>query len=166
MSDKKRKIFLVLCLVGGIIFQSCNIDNCSKNFSFKLDYHLFDHVYVEGQTYSDLVNNSLEGDSVAIIRLSLLRDFDGWAFQEHGMVILDIIERISEKKYCQIINDLSVEEKKSIYDNVCAGLEGKGIFAQRSCNEVIRLKYPQLYDCLDLENRSSNWEICKQKQCR
>ena len=38
---------------------SCHSDNCSKNLSFELDYHLFEDIKINGKTYCELVNGGL-----------------------------------------------------------------------------------------------------------
>ena len=50
-----RKYFLILIVS---FLYSCHSDNCSKNLSFELDYHLFEDIKINGKTYCELVNGA------------------------------------------------------------------------------------------------------------
>ncbi len=162
MSDNSHVKCFILCLIFGILLLSCNIDKCSKNLSFELDYHLFDHIYIEDKTYSELVNDALEGDSISIIELSTLKGLDGWAVYQNGMVILEIIEKISEVRYSKIINNLNFEEKQNIYSYIIAGIDAKEVNGHPS--EYLRQKYPKLYNCLKGENESGDAVVVMQAE--
>ncbi|CAN5420768.1 hypothetical protein BH20BAC1_BH20BAC1_01240 [soil metagenome] len=113
-------------LIGFILtvfMTSCNRDNCSKNVGFKVDYHLFSKINIDGDTYCNLVNKALKGDVDPIRQLSKIKVYDGASYQ-HGAILIEVIDKISEQEYLNIIQILNNKEKKHIYYSVlAAGLE-------------------------------------------
>lgn len=107
-------ILLFLC--------SCNTDNCSKKLGFELDYHLFDRINIGGKSYCDLVNGAMSGSNEYILDLSKV-DIGDFASYQHGAVLIEIIDKISESEYLKLINQLNDKEKKNIYYKIWAGLE-------------------------------------------
>lgn len=117
----KYPFVFVLAIV--VSLPSCNNDNCSKNVGFNLSYHLFKDVRINGKTYCKLVNQSLEGDLTAVRELSSVKVLDGASY-EHGAVLIEVIDKISEKNYLEAIKNFSEKEKKYIYYSILsAGLE-------------------------------------------
>lgn len=118
-----RKILFLFSFTLFTILCSCNKDNCSTKLGFTLSYNLFDEVDVNGDTYCDLVSKSLNSNETAIIELCKLKFNDGASY-EHGAVIIEVINKISEKKFITIFNRLDDKEKKYLYNSIlCAGLE-------------------------------------------
>lgn len=105
-----------------LILNSCNIDNCSQQLGFKLDYHLFNEVNINGMSYCALVNKSLEGDKECILILSKL-DVTDFASYQHGAVLIEVIDKITELEYLKLIEPLSKKQKYAIYYKLWAGLE-------------------------------------------
>lgn len=118
-----RRISLFLALISIVICNSCNEDNCSVNVGFKLSYHLFENININGSTYCDLVNESFTGKLNSILALSRLK-IEGGASYEHGAVLIEIIDKIGEKKYLKIFCQLNQEERKYLYYSIIfAGLD-------------------------------------------
>lgn len=101
---------------------SCNVDNCSSKLKFKLDYYAFQDISVDGNSYCDLVNKSLSGDATSILHLSKIVLYDGASY-EHGAVLIEIIDTISELKYCEIISVLTNDELRILLSTIKAGLD-------------------------------------------
>ncbi|HZH88779.1 MAG TPA: hypothetical protein VFD78_06325 [Chitinophagaceae bacterium] len=114
-----KKYFFILIV---FISYSCNIDNCSKNLSFKLDYHLFEKIKINNRTYCELVNGALEGNEILILDLSKV-SIDDFGSYQHGAVLIDIIDKITIGEYLKIISSLTKKEKKQLYYTIWAGLE-------------------------------------------
>ena len=114
-----RKYFLILIVS---FLYSCHSDNCSKNLSFELDYHLFEDININGKTYCELVNRALKGDKDSILNLSKISVGDFGSYQ-HGAVLIEIIDIVTIDKYLIIVSSLSEKEKKQLYYTIWAGLE-------------------------------------------
>ena len=136
---KKIIVFLVFTVFG---FYSCNIDTCSEKLPFKLDYHLFSHIEVNGDTYCEMVNKAFNNDDEIILVLSKMELYDFAAYQ-HGAVLIEIIDCYSEQKYCDLISRLSELEKKHIYYTVRGGLEftPNNKFQNKDIQDVFPLLY-------------------------
>ena len=116
-----RRIFVILFIA--LFLHSCNTDNCSDNLGFKLDYHLFDNINMNGKSYCDLVNGALKADKQSVLELSKVEVGD-FASYQHGAVLIEVINKLTESEYLKIINQLNDKEKKAIYYSyVWAGLE-------------------------------------------
>jgi hypothetical protein len=116
-----RRIFIISII--SLFFYSCNTDNCSDKLGFKLDYHLFDDIKMNGKSYCDLVNGALNGDKECVLELSKINVGD-FASYQHGAVIIEVINKLTESEYLKIINRLDDKEKRAIYYSyVWAGLE-------------------------------------------
>lgn len=112
---------LVISVIA-LLLHSCNTDNCSDKVGFKLDYHLFDQIKVNGKSYCDLVNGAMKGDEKSITALSKVNVGDGASYQ-HGAVLIEVIDKLSEKEYLKIISQLNEKERRAIYYSyVWAGL--------------------------------------------
>lgn len=116
-----NKIFFYFLVI--LFMYSCNVDNCSKNLGFKLDYHLFEYIKVDGDTYCELINKSLKKDSKAILKLSKITLNDGVSSYQHGAVLLEVIDKLGELRYCEIIDKMSEKEKRKVYYAILAGLD-------------------------------------------
>ena len=106
------RIFVLSAIA--LLLHSFNIDNCSEKLGFKLDYHLFDHIKVNGKSYCDIVNSALKGDKEFIVILSKVNVGD-FASYQHGAVLIEVINIISESEFLKLINQLDDKEKKAIY---------------------------------------------------
>ncbi len=116
-----KRIFTISAIA--LFLYSCNIDNCSDKLGFKLDYHLFDEINMNGKTYCVLVNEALKGDKESILELSKINVSD-FATYQHGAVLIEVINKMTESEYLKIINQLDDKERKAIYYSyVWAGLE-------------------------------------------
>lgn len=116
-----RRIFVISAIA--LLLYSCNTDNCSEKLGFKLDYHLFDDINVNGKSYCDLVNEAMKGDKECVLELSEVSVGD-FASYQHGAVLIEIIDKISESEYLNIINQLDNKERRAIYYSyIWAGLE-------------------------------------------
>ena len=143
-----KKIFFFFVTLISLF--SCNTDNCSKNLGFNLDYHLFDDIKVNGNTYCQLVNKALRGNKQAIIDLSKIEVGDGASYQ-HGAVLIEVIDKISEKEYLNTISSLSNKEKKTIYYSfIEAGLEYTSNEKYRKKN--IEIAFPKLSKVIKCES--------------
>jgi hypothetical protein len=118
-----RRIAFLISFILYTIFYSCNKDNCSTKLGFTLSYNLFDDIDVNGDTYCDLVSKSLNDNEKSITELCKLKFNDGASY-EHGAAIIEVINKISEKKFTAIFRKLDNEEKKYLYNSILfAGLE-------------------------------------------
>lgn len=93
-----------------IIIPSCNRDTCSKRLGFELDYYFFQGIYANGCTYCKLVNRSLKGDSSTTISLSNLQINEGDSSFQHGAVLIEVIDRVTEERHWDMIKN--VKDKK------------------------------------------------------
>lgn len=98
----KQRVRLLTLLVGLFFVGACNLDTCSKRLGFSLDYYMFEKVRVGRSTYCELVNQSLDGNETAITNLSKVDVYDGASYQ-HGAVLIEVIDKISERKYLDLI---------------------------------------------------------------
>ena len=118
-----KKETLLLSFILTIILFSCNKDNCSSKLGFTLSYNLFDKINVNGDSYCSLVNKSLNLDEESILSMCKLK-FNSGASYEHGAVIIEIIDKVSEEKFISIYRKLSITERKYLYNSIIfAGLE-------------------------------------------
>ncbi len=116
-----RRIFVVLATV--LFLHSCNTNNCSDKLGFELDYHLFDEININGKSYCDLVNEALKNDKESILELSTINVSD-FASYQHGAVLIEVINKVTESEYLKIIKKLDDKERKAIYYSyIWAGLE-------------------------------------------
>jgi hypothetical protein len=115
---------VVKILLISLLLCSCNRDNCSSRLGFDLDYHLFAKVSIEGISYCDLVNKSLDGSEEAIIKLSKVQVYDGASYQ-HGAVLIEVIDRVSEQRYLSLIkqNMGEIGLQKIYYAALIGGLD-------------------------------------------
>jgi hypothetical protein len=141
-----NRIYIIIIT---IIFVSCNIDNCSKKLKYtKLNYYLFSNININGDTYCDLVNKSLLGNKKSIVNLSKIAVYDG-AVYEHGAVLLEVIDKISETEYVNIIihEQLTKNERRYLLNNLSAGLDytkNEKWYQFSSINDL----YPSIYKIL------------------
>lgn len=116
-----RRIFIISAIA--LFLYSCNTDNCSEQLGFKLDYHLFDEINMNGKSYCDLVNGALKGDKESVLELSKVSVGD-FASYQHGAVLIEVINKLTESEYLKIISNLDPKEKKAVYYSyVWAGLD-------------------------------------------
>lgn len=138
----KNSAFILMFFV----LYSCNSDNCSKNVGFKLDYHRFKDVRVNGKTYCELVNKSLKGDKKSILNLSKISIGDFGSYQ-HGAVLIEVIDKVTIVEYLKIVSSLNEKEKKKLYYTIWAGLEFTPNPKYESKN--IQKLFPELTELLD-----------------
>ena len=115
-----KKIFVLL--IGSLLLFSCCRHSCSAELGFRIDYYLFEDIKIDGKSYCNLINKALKGDKKSIIGLSKVKVFD-FASYQHGAVLIEVIDDITESEYLKLTRSLSVEEKHLIYYYVMAGLE-------------------------------------------
>lgn len=102
---------------------ACNYDNCSSRLGFNLDYHLFTDVKIAGTYYCGLVNGALDGDKEAIINLSKVAVYD-FASYQHGAVLIEVIDRITERRYVEIIKPVLTEKEiRKVASYLMGGLD-------------------------------------------
>jgi hypothetical protein len=128
---------------------SCNCDNCSKNLGFKVDYHLFENINIDGKSYCDLVNGAMNKDKRCILELSKLHPSD-FASYQHGAVLIEVINVTTESEYLKIIDHLDSKSKIAIYYTLWAGCEftKNPKFAKKSVEEVFAEVAQQCRDSL------------------
>ncbi|MBK8968383.1 MAG: hypothetical protein IPM36_17305 [Lewinellaceae bacterium] len=115
-----RIIFVISALA--LFLYSCNTDNCSDKLGFKIDYHLFDDIKIDGKSYCDLVNGAIKADKGCVLALSKVNVGD-FASYQHGAVLIEVIDKLTEPEYLKIISKLDDKERKAIYYSyVWAGL--------------------------------------------
>lgn len=115
----KITVVLVALMIGIV---SCNNINCSKEIGVQLDHHLFAHINIDDNSYCDIAINAMKGDQQAIASLSKIDVHDGASYQ-HGAVLIEVIDKISEEKYLQVVNSFDKKEKMLIFYSVWAGLD-------------------------------------------
>lgn len=115
---KRRFLMLIITM----LLCSCNTDNCSEKLGFKLDYHLFDDIKINGKSYCDLVNEAMSGNKESVLELSKINIGD-FASYQHGAVLIEVIDKLSEPEYLKIIESLDDKERKAVYYKIWAGLE-------------------------------------------
>lgn len=104
----------ILVLIACLNFVAC-VENCTAKLKVPLDTHLFNHIQIEGYTYCELVNRSLNGEERAIILLSKVDIGDAAGYQ-HGAVLIEIIDLIGEEKYIDYYKNLSIYNRRLIYN--------------------------------------------------
>ena len=121
--DTSRKRRIVILLIASLFLCSCNLDTCSKRLGFTLSYYAFSSVKIDGSTYCELVNQSLDGNEKAIINLSKVNVHDGAGY-EHGAVLIEVIDRISEEKYVGLLKDsFKTQDIGKVFAYLRAGLD-------------------------------------------
>ncbi|WP_394748246.1 hypothetical protein [Spongiimicrobium salis] len=145
-----NKMEFWISIIVFITLSSCNIDNCSDKLPLDLDYHLFQSIKVEDQSYCDLVNAAFLQNQKAIRNLSILEISD-FASYQHGVVLITLLDEISEEKYFPIYKSLNVEQKKYLISNLEAGME---LLSNKIKYEDIQSKYPLI---LEEYNRVADW---------
>jgi len=148
MMSKKMKI--VIAITGVIITilttfavfycwnnYCCNVEGIEPSYLLLTLSNMDDYDY----DYCASLNKALEGDLLALKRLTLFRFSDG-ATYDHGIVLLEVIDRIGEKKYLEAVKDFSKKEKKTIDRYLNAGLN----FSQnpKFQSQRIDLIFPQV----------------------
>lgn len=131
-------MLLTVAIIG------CNNDNCSEKIGIKLDYHLFTNVKIGNMTYCDMVSKSLDGDSIAICNLLSVRDLDGVACYQHGVVLIKIIDKLTEEVFIHDIEGMEIDKIRfALNSNLPSGFEfiGKGRFQ----NSNIMDSFPLLF---------------------
>ncbi len=124
---RKNSNIILKQLIQSVLFclliTSCNYNSCSESIGIKLDYHLFTKVKINGYNYCELVNKALKGDEKALLYLTRVRVADGATYQ-HGAVMIELIEHVSEEKFMNIIQEISFEDQSVLYYSYLrAGLE-------------------------------------------
>ena len=138
----KRSLIIIIC---SILFVSCLLDG-SRNFNgiktalkwlvvschldgsrnidgIDIDYMLiYDAEKEQNTDYCELVRKSLKKDLSSIKQLALL-DYDGGYFYEHGMILLDIVDRIGENVFIESLKDISLKQKEKVLECMYAGIE-------------------------------------------
>ena len=132
------KFFIV-----ALILVSCNRDDCSDKLDFKLDYHLFESIKVDGNDYCDLVLLSLENDKNSVINISKV-DLSDFASYQHGAVLINVIEKYGEDRYIKdVFNDLSNEKRNLVIASLKAGVEFYKSSKKRNLNDF-NTSFPKL----------------------
>lgn len=131
----------VVCVIIMLSAFSCRTNNCSDVLGFQLDTHLFDSIDVDGKSYCDLINEAMNGERKSVIELSLINIYD-FASYQHGAVLIEVINKLSEVEYLRIINQLEREKIKTIYYYVKAGLDFTP--NQKYKNKSIETLFPEM----------------------
>lgn len=115
---------IVTLLIVSLFLCSCNLDTCSKRLGFPLSYHLFNKIRIDGSTYCELVNQSLDGNEKAIISLSKVKVYDGAGY-EHGAVLIEVIDKMSEQKYIDLLKgDFTTHDISKLFNTyIRAGMD-------------------------------------------
>ncbi len=146
----RRVIFITLFGLS-IIGYGCN-GCCDKNID---GIHIEDIIIYEADTkygvdYGDLVEKSLQKDLSSIKKLSLLEYNDGYSY-EHGLILIEIVDRIGEDIFIKSIEDISAKQKKRVLSYIIAGVDlrnsEKMDFKKRAENYAEDY-YPKIYNCL------------------
>ncbi|WP_132065995.1 hypothetical protein [Aquimarina spinulae] len=114
---------------------SCN--NCNEIQGIEIPELLNRQI---DDSYCDTLDKAIKLDKEAIIKISTYKISDAGGY-EHGYVLIRLIEKIGEQEYLRAIENLSLEEKKSIESYLWAGL-GYGvnkIYKTKKLNEVLPL---------------------------
>lgn len=127
---KNLKIILFVIL---FVFISCK-NNCEIN-----GIEISELLKIStNKPYCELVEKAINKDEQSLKEISELRILDGAGY-EHGYVLIQIIEKIGEKKYVEIIKDFSTKEKETIYSYLRVGLEygGNKLYKNRSVEDIL-----------------------------
>lgn len=96
--------------------------------------------------YCELLERAIEGDDVAIKKLSLL-NFENAVGYDHGGVIVNLIIRIGEDRYLDAIKPLNDDQKKDIGWYLEVGIEyGDNSFVER---KELKDVFPKIYRYLN-----------------
>ncbi len=135
--------FIFLVFVLSYLF-SCS-ERCPSVRDFNVGEILLISAESKSYSYCDLLENSVEKDHDAILKISLL-EFDGSVGYDHGYVLVKLIDTIGENEYIKATQNISNKEKGLIKDYLDAGLEYGNIkkFQKQSLEKV----FPCVYNFL------------------
>ena len=116
---------------------------------FKIDEHLFAEIKINGCSYFKIAEKSLcEQDTDYIHLLSQFKDGDGIMVYQHGAILIEIIDNISEEEYLKIIRNLPIEQQERIVDiYLSAGLDYT--VNAKYQNKDIENAFPLLYSAIN-----------------
>jgi len=139
---------IVIAIIGVIItiVITLTVFNCWKNYCCNVEgiepsYLLLTLSNRDDYDYCDSLDQALQGDLLALKRLTMFH-FEGGSSYEHGIVLLEVIDRVGENKYLEAVKDFSKKEKKTIDRYLNAGLN----FSQnpKFQSQRIDLIFPQV----------------------
>lgn len=110
----------IYCIIICCLFINCNnVQNCDKSYVSK---YLIDYSNERDYSYCELIDKSLDNNVNSIREFSLLNFSDGMTY-EHGVVILEIINKVGENQFLKAIDNISVTEKMKIKAYLDAGFD-------------------------------------------
>lgn len=137
------KTFLII-FICSISVVSCRLDGSRNIDGIDIDYMLiYDADKEQNTDYCKLVKKSLKKDLSSIKRLALL-DYDGGYSYEHGMILLDIVDRIGENVFIESLKDISSKQKRIVLMYLYAGIDLRN--SQKNDNNyTLKSSYPNIY---------------------
>ncbi|MBO4814008.1 MAG: hypothetical protein J5523_03530 [Muribaculaceae bacterium] len=142
----RRLIFITLFGLS-IIGYGCK-GCCDKNID---GIHIEDIIIYEADTkydvdYDDLVEKSLHKDMSSINKLSLLEYNDGYSY-DHGLILIEIVDRIGEDIFIKSIEDISAKQKAKVLSYFEAGVDMKNS-KKNDWAKRVEDYYPKIYNFL------------------
>lgn len=95
---------------------------CTEELGYSIEAGFFAHVEIEGESYFDIVREAIKGDTCSIRRLTIAQVHAG-EFNRNATILIDIIDRIGEKKYIEIIENFTPNMKSYTYDVLASGVD-------------------------------------------
>lgn len=114
---KLSLIFLFFITFG------CNYFHQIKYINFDLEYHLLENTYIDGEHYCDIANKAFENNPNALLKLATFNDCSDGTAREHGIVLIELIDKISENQFIEIISSESNHDKFEIYSMIMNSLQ-------------------------------------------
>lgn len=138
MMIKLKLIFSGILLISTV--SSCRLSCDVKDIS--VSELLLESAVDKGIDYCDVVTKASLNDDDAIKQISVM-DFDNAVGYDHGAVLVDLILKIGEQKYIEIITAFTKEDKNRIKGYLRVGLEygGNPQVKSKSIDEA----FPKLY---------------------
>lgn len=142
----KLNFVFISTLVAALTVTSCMQKNCGTNIEIPESVLRIANEY--NYDYCNLLKMSQARDQKAIRQFSLLHFSDGVSY-EHGAVLIDLLDQLSENYYLNTIQSFSKDQRIVVYSSLAAGLDctQNPKFTRKSFKDA----FPELYSFLRSE---------------
>jgi len=117
-----------------LFFASCNTsslsipDTLATRLKSKSQYRHYVHI----------VNKSIKGDTLALKEIMLIDDLYDGAGYEHGGVLIEILEKVGDEEFNNVITSLDDSKKENVREYIMAGLD----LLKQQYKDSIAIQYP------------------------
>ena len=133
-------------MVIAVFFSSCNTNKISIPNTLETDLRNKSNY----RYYCQLVNKSIQGDTLALKEIMLISDIYDGAGYEHGCIMIEIMKAIGDNQFNKGLNRLSDSQKENVKQYIDVGIDFLSLTTQERNN--MAKKNPMTYKTLQLHN--------------